>query len=91
MGVPLTSLSGSLMPRAMPFILPEMKISDMPLVHEIRRYTGRLNLKSIIKDQLVSSDEIQTRSLSAIGIGEDDGGKSRNCLRVYFGTSTGNE
>ncbi|GAV98674.1 dna partial [Lentinula edodes] len=43
--VPITFLSGSLMPRSMPFILEAMEITDAGLVDEIRRYSGRPNLK----------------------------------------------
>ncbi|KAH7880194.1 uncharacterized protein C8R40DRAFT_1079401, partial [Lentinula edodes] len=43
--IPITFLSGSLMPRSMPAILEAMEISDVALVDEIRRYSGRPNLK----------------------------------------------
>ncbi|KAK7461518.1 hypothetical protein VKT23_008692 [Stygiomarasmius scandens] len=46
-GVPMTFLSGSLMPSSIPEMLKMMKIQDRSLVDEIRRYTGRPNLKYI--------------------------------------------
>ncbi|KIK52390.1 hypothetical protein GYMLUDRAFT_967273 [Collybiopsis luxurians FD-317 M1] len=49
--VPVTFLSSSLMPRTIPDILTEMKISDLSFVDEIRRYTGRPNLKLIVERQ----------------------------------------
>ncbi|KAJ3780013.1 hypothetical protein GGU10DRAFT_381340, partial [Lentinula aff. detonsa] len=48
-GVPITFLSGSLMPRSMPAILETMGISDPALVDEIRRYSGRRNLKYVVE------------------------------------------
>ncbi|KAJ3900070.1 hypothetical protein F5879DRAFT_993203 [Lentinula edodes] len=48
-GVPITFLSGSLMPRAIPYILRIMHISDPSIVDEIRRETHRPNLKYIIQ------------------------------------------
>jgi superfamily II DNA helicase RecQ len=48
-GVPVTCLSGSLMPRSMPLILNALEIRDPSLVDEIRRYTGRPNLKYVIE------------------------------------------
>ncbi|KIK53051.1 hypothetical protein GYMLUDRAFT_63923 [Collybiopsis luxurians FD-317 M1] len=48
-GVPITFLSGSLMPRAIPRILEIMRIEDVSLVDEIRDYTGRPNLKYYIQ------------------------------------------
>lgn len=48
-GVPITFLSATLMPRAIPFLLERMQIRDPSLVDEIRRYTGRKNLKYLIE------------------------------------------
>ncbi|KAJ3752464.1 hypothetical protein EV360DRAFT_75332 [Lentinula raphanica] len=48
-GIPITFLSGSLMPRMIPRILDIMKIEDLSLVDEIRRDTGRPNLKYILQ------------------------------------------
>ncbi|ESK91142.1 dna helicase, partial [Moniliophthora roreri MCA 2997] len=62
-GVPITFLSGSLMPRSMPSILEIMKISDPRLVDEIRRYTGRPNLK-------YSVQQIEAAEYSDIVIGK---------------------
>ncbi|KAH7868512.1 uncharacterized protein C8R40DRAFT_1074735 [Lentinula edodes] len=47
--VPITFLSGSLMPKSMPKILDTMGIKDPALVDEIRRYSGRPNLKYIVE------------------------------------------
>ncbi|KAJ3810047.1 P-loop containing nucleoside triphosphate hydrolase protein, partial [Lentinula aff. lateritia] len=47
--VPITFLSGSLMPKSMPKILETMGIKDTSLVDEIRRYSGRRNLKYIVE------------------------------------------
>ncbi|KAF5370967.1 hypothetical protein D9757_009899 [Collybiopsis confluens] len=67
LGVPVTCLSGSMMPRMMPFILESLKIRDLSLVDEIRRYTGRPNLKYVVdkveKDDIL--DEIRVRWLRA--------------------------
>ncbi|KAJ3767163.1 hypothetical protein FB446DRAFT_822329 [Lentinula raphanica] len=48
-GTPITFLSGSMMPRIMPHILRIMEIDDTTLVDEIRRDTGRPNLKYILQ------------------------------------------
>ncbi|KAJ3791763.1 hypothetical protein GGU11DRAFT_881109 [Lentinula aff. detonsa] len=48
-GVPITFLSGSMMPRIIPHVLRIMKIEDVALVDEIRRDTGRPNLKYSIQ------------------------------------------
>ncbi|KAJ3980227.1 hypothetical protein F5890DRAFT_1477902 [Lentinula detonsa] len=56
-GVPITFLSASMMPRSMPLILDSMKIHDISLVDEIRRYTGRTNLKYVV-DKIENDDEI---------------------------------
>ncbi|KAJ3846669.1 hypothetical protein EV368DRAFT_88690 [Lentinula lateritia] len=47
--VPITFLSGSLMPKSMPKILDTMGIKDLALVDEIRRYSGRPNLKYVVE------------------------------------------
>ncbi|KAJ3858461.1 hypothetical protein EV359DRAFT_68999, partial [Lentinula novae-zelandiae] len=47
--VPITFLSGSLMPKSMPKILETMGIKDPALVDEIRRYSGRPNLKYVVE------------------------------------------
>ncbi|KAJ3871509.1 hypothetical protein F5051DRAFT_446117 [Lentinula edodes] len=47
--VPITFLSGSLMPRSMPVILEAMEINDVALVDEIRRYSGRRNLQYVVE------------------------------------------
>ncbi|KIK55302.1 hypothetical protein GYMLUDRAFT_248727 [Collybiopsis luxurians FD-317 M1] len=57
-GVPITFLSGSLMPCAMPHILREMRISDMLLVDEICHYTGCPNLKYIVEKQFESDNDV---------------------------------
>ncbi|KAK7014747.1 hypothetical protein VNI00_019291 [Paramarasmius palmivorus] len=54
-GFPLTLLSGTLMPRSMPYILEKLRIEDVSLVDEIRRYTGRPNLKFHVRK--VDEDE----------------------------------
>ncbi|KAJ3839416.1 P-loop containing nucleoside triphosphate hydrolase protein [Lentinula raphanica] len=48
-GVPLTLLSGSLMPRSIPKILELLHITDLSIVDEIRRYTGRPNLQYYVE------------------------------------------
>ncbi|KAJ3871158.1 hypothetical protein F5051DRAFT_446546 [Lentinula edodes] len=47
--VPITFLSGSLMPKSMPKILDTMGIKDVALVDEIRRYSGRPNIKYVVE------------------------------------------
>ncbi|KAJ4463469.1 P-loop containing nucleoside triphosphate hydrolase protein [Lentinula lateritia] len=59
--VPITFLSGSLMPRSMPSILEAMEIHDVGIVDEIRRYSGRRNLRYFLDriEQEVYLDKIQ--------------------------------
>lgn len=49
LGVPITFLTATLMPRAIPAILAIMHIEDMSIVNEIRAYMGRPNLKYVFK------------------------------------------
>lgn len=65
-GVPITFLSGSLMPRSIPHLLKIMKIEDLSIVDEIRRYTGRSNLEYILEDRLSSDDDIVPRILAIV-------------------------
>ncbi|KAJ3925639.1 MAG: hypothetical protein NXY57DRAFT_967497 [Lentinula lateritia] len=47
--VPITFLSGSLMPPYMPVILEALEINDAAVVGEICRYSGRRNLKYVVE------------------------------------------
>ncbi|KAK1234421.1 hypothetical protein PQX77_002380 [Marasmius sp. AFHP31] len=48
--VPITFLTATLMPRSIPYLLETMKISHPSLLEEIRRYTGRPNLKYKVEE-----------------------------------------
>ncbi|KAJ8085325.1 hypothetical protein PM082_004121 [Marasmius tenuissimus] len=48
--VPIIFLTATIMPRSIPFLLDTMMISDLSLVEEIRRYTGRPNLKYEVEE-----------------------------------------
>ncbi|GAW09724.1 dna partial [Lentinula edodes] len=63
--VPITFLSGSLMPKSMPKILETMGIKDTSLVDEIRRYSGRRNLKYIV-EKVEDEEEIVLKILEFV-------------------------
>jgi superfamily II DNA helicase RecQ len=75
--VHITGLSGSLMARSIPKILDMLQIKDLALVDEIRRYTGRSNLKYLTrqikeKDYLREIVELVQKASGKMGI-EDRG------------------
>ncbi|KIK52403.1 hypothetical protein GYMLUDRAFT_967365 [Collybiopsis luxurians FD-317 M1] len=65
-GVPVTFLSGSLMPRTMPFILEKLNITDPLLVDEIRRYTGQPKLKYMV-ERVASKEDLLDRIKHLVG------------------------
>lgn len=69
-GVPITFLSGSLMPRSVPDLLKKMKIEELNIVDEIRCYTGRPNLGYLLEDRLSSEDLILPRILELVRTSE---------------------
>ncbi len=76
-GVPVTLLSGSLMPRSVPYILQALRIPDTKQVTQIRRSTARANLKYVLKRirELEALKEIQglVKNASATFTQEDRG------------------
>ncbi|KAL0060144.1 hypothetical protein AAF712_013070 [Marasmius tenuissimus] len=57
-GFPITFLSATIMPRSIPDLLDSMKIMNLALVEEHRRYTGRPNLKYEV-ERINEKDYIQ--------------------------------
>lgn len=78
-GVPLTFLSSVLMPRAIPCILEEMKITDISQVDEIRCYTGQPRLKYII-EKFESEEYLSLRVQSLVDQGMEE--KERGIVYV---------
>ncbi|KAJ3991696.1 hypothetical protein F5050DRAFT_1812256 [Lentinula boryana] len=66
-GVPITFLSATLMPRSIPYLLQVMKITDTNLIDEIRRYTGRRNLRYKV-ERLEEEDEIFARIINLVNV-----------------------
>ncbi|KAL0067297.1 hypothetical protein AAF712_005695 [Marasmius tenuissimus] len=67
--VPITFLTATIMPRSVPFLLDTMMISDHSLVEEIRRYTGRPNLKYEVEEINGDTyvDEVKSRVVELEG------------------------
>ncbi|KAF9065236.1 hypothetical protein BDP27DRAFT_1366602 [Rhodocollybia butyracea] len=66
LGVFITFLSGSLMVRSVPHLLEKMRIDDVTIVDEIRRYTGRPKLKYVVEKKQERKEEVVARILDLV-------------------------